>query len=80
LDGGVLFITGDHGCDPTTDTSTDHTRERTPLLAAGLRGGPYEIGTRGSFGDLGHTIAELLGTDAGDLEGSGFLDRIGGGL
>ena len=39
LDGGVLFITGDHGCDPTTP-STDHTRERTPLLAAGLSGGP----------------------------------------
>ena len=37
LDGGVLLITGDHGCDPTTPP-TDHSRERTPLLAAGLRG------------------------------------------
>ncbi len=33
---GVLFLTGDHGCDPTTP-STDHSRERTPLLAAGRR-------------------------------------------
>ena len=45
LDGGVLMITGDHGCDPTTP-STDHSRERTPLLVAGLDGGPYEIGSR----------------------------------
>jgi phosphopentomutase len=79
LDGGVLFITGDHGCDPTTRSSTDHTRERTPLLAAGLRGGPYEIGTRASFGDLGHTIASLLGVEVDGLEGTSFLDRIGHG-
>ena len=70
LDGGVLFITGDHGCDPTS-ASTDHTRERTPLLAAGLPGGPYEIGTRGSFGDLGHTIA-------GSPRGRGRGSRGGG--
>jgi phosphopentomutase len=76
LDGGILFITGDHGCDPTT-ASTDHTRERTPLLAAGLTGGPYEIGTRASFGDLGHTIARLLGVDVEGLEGTGFEGRIG---
>ena len=52
LDGGVLFLTGDHGCDPTTP-STDHSRERTPLLAAGLAGGPYDVGTRETFADLG---------------------------
>ena len=77
LDGGILFITGDHGCDPTTASSTDHTRERTPLLAAGLSGGPYEIGTRASFGDLGQTIAALLGADPAGLEGSSFHDRLG---
>ena len=76
LDGGVLFITGDHGCDPTS-ASTDHTRERTPLLAAGLPGGPHEIGTRDSFGDLGHTIAHLLGVDVEGLDGRSFADRIG---
>ena len=76
LDGGVCFLTGDHGCDPTT-ASTDHTRERTPLLALGLRGGPYEIGTRESFGDLGHTIAELLGVHVEGLVGTSFADRIG---
>ena len=76
LDGGVLFISGDHGCDPTTP-STDHSRERTPLLAAGLAAGPYEIGTRASFGDLGHTIAALLGVEVEGLEGSSFADHIG---
>jgi phosphopentomutase len=76
LDGGVLFITGDHGCDPTRP-STDHTRERTPVLAAGLEGGPFDIGTRGSFGDLGRTVADLLGVEVGDLEGESFAATIG---
>jgi phosphopentomutase len=76
LNGGVLFITGDHGCDPTS-VSTDHTRERTPLLAAGLPDGPHEIGTRASFGDLGQTIAGLLGVEAEGLEGDGFVNQIG---
>jgi phosphopentomutase len=76
LDGGVMFISGDHGCDPTTPP-TDHSRERTPLLATGLTGGPYDIGTRGSFGDLGHTIAALLGVEVEGLEGSSFTDLMG---
>jgi phosphopentomutase len=76
LGGGVLFITGDHGCDPTT-VSTDHTRERTPLLAAGLSGGPYDLGTRESFGDLGHTVAALLGVEVEGLDGGSFLDLLG---
>jgi phosphopentomutase len=76
LDGGVLLLTGDHGCDPTTP-STDHSRERTPLLAAGLPGGPQDLGTRASFGDLGRTVAELLGVDAGGLEGEAFTDLLG---
>jgi phosphopentomutase len=76
LDGGILFITGDHGCDPTTPP-TDHSRERTPLLAAGLPGGPHELGTRASFGDLGHTVAALLGVELSGLDGEPFLDRIG---
>ena len=76
LEGGVLFITGDHGCDPTTP-STDHSRERTPLLAAGLPDGPHEIGTRAGFGDLGVTIAALLGVEVEGLVGADFVDLIG---
>jgi phosphopentomutase len=76
LDGGLLLITGDHGCDPTTPP-TDHSRERTPLLVAGLEGGPYDLGARRSFADLGRTVAAILGADAAELEGEDFLDVLG---
>ena len=76
LDGGVLFITGDHGCDPTTPP-TDHSRERTPLLAAGLHGGPHRIGTRDTFADLGQTVADLLGVAAPTSLGSSFAADLG---
>jgi len=75
---GVLIMTGDHGCDPTTPP-TDHSRERTPLLVAGVPGGPYDVGTRTTFGDLGRTVAELLGVGADDLVGSSFAEEIGWG-
>src|SRR5262249_25699229 len=73
---GVLLMTGDHGCDPTT-ASTDHSRERTPLLAAGLRGGPHDLGTRTTFGDLGQTVAGLLGADAPGSAGTSFASELG---
>jgi phosphopentomutase len=75
LAGGVMFLTGDHGCDPTTPP-TDHSRERTPLLAAGLKGGPFDVGARSTYADLGATVAELLGV-AWDLEGVPFAPEIG---
>jgi len=76
LGGGVMLITGDHGCDPTTPP-TDHSRERTPLLVAGLEGGPYQVGTRETFADLGQTVAELLGGDGSGLEGESFVTLLG---
>jgi phosphopentomutase len=77
LDGGMALLTGDHGCDPTTP-STDHTRERTPLLAAGLPGGlPREIGTRAGFGDLGATVADLLGVAVDPAFGTSFAAELG---
>jgi len=76
LEGGVLLITGDHGCDPTTPP-TDHSRERTPLLAAGLPGGPHPIGTRSTFADLGATVAALLGVGSDGLPGASFADEMG---
>ena len=76
VNGGVLLLTGDHGCDPTT-APTDHSRERTPLLAAGLEGGPYDLGTRSTFGDLGRTVADLLGVDAKGLMGTSFAPDMG---
>lgn len=76
LGGGVLLITGDHGCDPTTPP-TDHSRERTPLLVAGLPGGPAEIGTREGFADLGATVADLLGVEVEGLLGRSFAPELG---
>lgn len=75
LDGGTLFLTGDHGCDPTTP-STDHSRERTPLLLAGVPGGPYDLGARDTYADIGATAADLLGVAWG-LQGRTFGREIG---
>jgi phosphopentomutase len=71
-----MVITGDHGCDPTTP-STDHTRERTPLLVAGLPTGPHEIGERTGFGDLGQTVAAVLGVEVEGLHGTSFAPLLG---
>lgn len=56
----VLFITADHGNDPTMP-STDHSRERVPFLAYGqpIRRG-YDLRTRASFADVAATTADLL--------------------
>jgi phosphopentomutase len=63
---GVFFLTGDHGCDPTDLPSTDHTREYTPVLAAGLSGaGAVDLGTRGCFLNQAATIAGHWGADRG---------------
>ena len=57
----ILFVTADHGCDPTTP-STDHSREYVPILLAGETVKPGTIlGDRDSLADLGATIAEALG-------------------
>ncbi len=76
LGGGVLFLTGDHGCDPTTPP-TDHSRERTPLLAAGLAGGPVDLGIRPTFADLGSTVADVLGVKTEGLAGKSFAAEVG---
>lgn len=55
----VLMITADHGCDPTYKGS-DHTREYIPILVAGPRVSPVDLGIRRSFADIAATIAELL--------------------
>ena len=56
----LLFITADHGNDPTTP-STDHAREYVPLLAGGMRVVPSSLGERATFSDLGATVAEWFG-------------------
>lgn len=55
----LLFITADHGNDPTTPSS-DHAREDVPLLVLGEAVHPVSLGARGTFSDLGATVAEWL--------------------
>ena len=55
----LLFITADHGNDPTTGSS-DHAREHVPLLVCGQQVHPVALGTRATFSDLGATVAEWL--------------------
>jgi phosphopentomutase len=55
----LLFITADHGNDPTT-SSSDHARENVPLLALGDPVHPVALGVRETFSDLGATVAEWL--------------------
>ena len=59
--GDLLILTADHGCDPSY-SGTDHTREYVPILvwAKGMEG-LKDLGTRGSFGDMAATVAELFG-------------------
>jgi phosphopentomutase len=61
--GDLAAITADHGCDPTTP-STDHSREYVPLLVHAPGRGGGDLGTRGSFADLGATVADFFGLPA----------------
>lgn len=71
----ILFITADHGCDPTT-SSTDHSREYIPLLVYGQKIKPgIDLGTRETFADIAATIMEYLDVN-GEIKGSSFLDKI----
>jgi phosphopentomutase len=70
----LLFITADHGNDPTTP-STDHARERVPLLAAGPRARAGALGERETFSDLGATVADWLGV-AFRGRGRSFLPQL----
>ena len=70
----LLFITADHGNDPTTDT-TDHARESVPLLALGQRVNPVDLGARATFSDLGATVGEWLGVSYRG-KGTSFLGEL----
>lgn len=75
---GLMIITGDHGCDPTIMSSTDHTREYTPVLVTGARiDGPIDLGVREVFGDVGATVAEALGVTVEGLAGKSFAGELG---
>ncbi|HYW51879.1 MAG TPA: phosphopentomutase [Gemmatimonadaceae bacterium] len=73
-DDDLLFITADHGNDPTTAT-TDHARERVPLLVAGPGVRCGVLPPRGTFADLGATVAEAFGL-AWRGAGTSFLPQV----
>ena len=70
----LLFITADHGNDPTTP-STDHARERVPLLLAGPSVTPCVLPPRRTFADLGATVADAVGIDWRG-RGTSFLAQV----
>ena len=74
-DDGMLIITADHGCDPAYPT-TDHTRERVPLLVwgLGLEEG-VDLGERATFADVSATVLEALGCRQ-RLDGTSFYKTI----
>jgi phosphopentomutase len=72
----LLLITADHGNDPTTPSS-DHARENVPLLVVGPRVRPVALGRRGTFSDLGATVADWLGVSFRG-RGTSFLSAIVG--
>ena len=71
----LLMITADHGCDPG-DISTDHSREYTPLLMYGnsLRNN-VNLGTRGTFSDIGATILDYFGIEK-KINGESMLNEV----
>ncbi|RKZ34197.1 phosphopentomutase [bacterium] len=73
-DDDILFITADHGTDPT-HYGTDHTREQVPLLVYGKKVKPIDLGERMTFADMGATIADILDTEP-TRDGISFADDI----
>lgn len=73
-DDDLLFISADHGNDPT-DGSTDHTREYVPVLVGGMNAAGVDLGTRDQYCDIAATIAEGMGLPA-PTQGKSFLDII----
>ena len=70
----LVIFTADHGNDPTTP-STDHSRERVPLLVYGPRVGAVPLGERPTFADIGQTVADFLGC-APLAAGTSFLPEV----
>ena len=63
----MLMLCADHGNDPV-HSGWDHTREYVPLLIYGaeVKSG-INLHTRGSFADIGATIAECLGVKSPEI-------------
>ncbi len=72
-DEDIVFITADHGCDPTYK-GTDHTREHVPVIMFGKKVKPQFIGGRDTYADIGQTIADYFNLPPLPV-GTSFLDK-----
>jgi len=71
----LVMVVSDHGVDPTTE-STDHSREFSPLLVFGEKVKEnVDLRIRGSYADVGATIAENFKLDPPQI-GESFLQEI----
>ena len=72
----VLFITADHGNDPTWK-GTDHTREMIPVIIYSKSyTNPKDLGTRQSFACIGATIADMFNISKPKIGTSLFNELI----
>jgi phosphopentomutase len=71
----IVCITADHGCDPTTP-GTDHSREWVPILMwhKGMKQ-KVPLGNRGTFADVGATLAEYFGVP-NPRKGTSFWSEV----
>ena len=58
-DDDIVFITADHGNDPTWE-GTDHTREQVPVLMFGKKVKTGNLGQRGTYADIAATVCEYF--------------------
>jgi phosphopentomutase len=72
----VLMITSDHGCDPGFLTTTDHSREYTPLIIFGENIKPnVNLGTRKGFFDISASVLDYFCIPK-KLKGKSFLHKV----
>ncbi len=72
----ILMITADHGCDPSYQKTTDHTREYVPYLIYGPKlSQGVNLGTRYCFGTIANTVCDALGVPV-CLAGCSVYDEI----
>lgn len=75
-DDDLLMIAADHGCDPTIETSTDHSREYVPLLVYADRFIKRKsLGTRDTFADVAQTVCQNFNLEP-MKHGKGFLNDL----
>jgi len=70
-DDDLIFLTADHGCDPTF-RGTDHTREFVPCLMYGKKQSPIDFKTPRDMSDLGATVLNAFNIP-NSMAGQSFL-------